>query len=97
MKILTLAFVLCCSYASAQCLPEFTHRGDVNGSGGAPNMTDVIYLANSLQGGPPPVCLAAADVNGDGLVNEADVNDLYAYLYVGCGPCMASPRCLDCG
>ena len=47
--LLSLTFVLCCSYASGQCLPEFTHRGDVNGSGGNPNILLMFLMVGPLR------------------------------------------------
>ena len=96
MRILVVLLLLCSFSHADVCLPEFIHRGDVNKSGGEPNMTDVIALGNMINGGPPVACLEAADVNGDGQISEADVNDLFAYLYIGCGPCMATPHCIVC-
>lgn len=77
------------------CLPDTLHRGDVNCSGGEPNMTDVIVLLNVLNGGPAPACFFLADVNGSGTFNEQDVEDLILYLFGGCGVCMAQPHCIE--
>ncbi|MBU8933172.1 MAG: dockerin type I repeat-containing protein [candidate division Zixibacteria bacterium] len=50
------------------------------------NIADLTYLVAYLfTGGPPPPCLAEADVNGDGELNIADLTYLVAYLFTG-GP-----------
>jgi hypothetical protein len=66
------------------------YRGDVNGihiSGGSPGTTlsDVQYLVNywnaGAQDGPKPIpFMSQGDVNGDDLVNDADIIYLYNYV-----------------
>lgn len=84
----------------SECLPggDLIHRGDVNCSGGEPNMTDVIQLSEFVNDWDPefdpiPCCFEGADVNGDGFITNLDVISLLAYLYQGCGGCLASPHC----
>jgi len=78
--------------------------GDIDGSGGDPDIGDLVYLSNWLvSGGPPPACPVAtgtdpplylcADINGD-CVN--DVDDLYAIIWAiqqgwGMGYCPLYP------
>ncbi len=66
-------------------------RGDVDHSGGIPNVSDLTYIVAYLfQSGPPPPCEPEADVNGSGgLLNVADLTYLVAYLFQG-GPPPAS-------
>jgi hypothetical protein len=56
-------------------------RGDVNYSGGAPNVVDVTCLAAFLKGlGPAPPCPEEGDVNASGTIGVEDVTYLVAYL-----------------
>lgn len=60
--------------------------GDINGSGGNPNISDLTYLVDYLfRGGPAPPILEAADVDGNGRLNVADLTYLVSYLFRG-GP-----------
>jgi hypothetical protein len=62
-------------------------RGDVNNSGGDPDIADVTYLvAYAFKGGPAPPCIDHGDVNGSGGDPDiADVTYLVAYAFKG-GP-----------
>ena len=62
-------------------------RGEVNGDGLGPNVTDASYIFNWLfLGGPAPLpTVRAADVNGDGAVDVADGSYLLNFLFLG-GP-----------
>ncbi len=81
-----------------ECLPGTTdiHRGDVNCSGGEPNVTDVIQLNEFINDWDPnfdpiPCCFAVADVNGDAFITNLDVVALISYLYNGGS--VAFPHC----
>jgi len=66
--------------------------GDVNTMSGpaAINVSDITYLiAWTFRGGPPPMCLQAADVTNDGGFTVADLTYLISYLFRG-GP---APAC----
>ncbi len=79
-----------------ECTPggPGVHRGDVNCSGGEPNMSDVIYLVEfTTNQGPAPCCFDSADVNLSGFIDTQDVVHLVAYLYQGCFRCLALPHC----
>jgi len=71
-------------------------RGDVDVNGQV-EITDAIYLFDSLfLGGPPPACWDAADANDDGAVDLSDgVYDLN-FLFLG-GPAPGAPGPLECG
>ncbi|HOP07942.1 MAG TPA: fibronectin type III domain-containing protein [candidate division Zixibacteria bacterium] len=62
-------------------------RGDVNHSGGNPDIVDIVHLALWLfQGGIEPICPESADVNGSGgLADLSDLVYLVAYAFQG-GP-----------
>lgn len=61
-------------------------RGDSSGDGNI-NIADSIGTLNYLIGGPPPICLDAADVNDDGSVNIADgVYSLHFLFQPGANP-----------
>ena len=64
--------------------------GDIDGSGGDPNVVDLTYFAEYLfNGGPPPPVLEMANVDGDNGINVVDLTYLVAYLFEG-GP---APDC----
>jgi hypothetical protein len=96
-----LAILIASSARGDPCFPPgegFIHRGDVNCSGGEPNMTDVIQLNefildNDFNWDPIPCCFEGADVNGDGVISPLDTVALLAYLFNGCGGCLALPHC----
>ncbi len=51
-------------------------RGDINNDGSDPDIADLIYMVTFMfQDGPPPPCMAAIDINGDGQP-EPDIADL---------------------
>ncbi|MBU8932712.1 MAG: dockerin type I repeat-containing protein [candidate division Zixibacteria bacterium] len=50
------------------------------------NIADLTYLVSYLfTGGPDPLCMEEADINGDGEINIADLTYLVSYLFTG-GP-----------
>ena len=65
--------------------------GDVDNSGGLPNISDLTYLADYMFGGgdAPPI-VNAADVDASGELDISDVTYLVDYLFSG-GP---APTCL---
>ena len=70
--------------SGACCIPPM--RGDVNYSGGNPNVADLTYLVDFLfRGGPPPPCTEEGNVNGDPNenINIADLTYLVDYLFRG--------------
>jgi hypothetical protein len=73
-------------------------RGDANGDGEEPpNIADVQFLSNWLfLGGPPPMCMDAADTNDSGAVDLTDVVYLSNFLFLG-GPPPPPPGPFDCG
>ncbi len=57
-------------------------RGDVDYSGGSPNVADVTYLVYYLfKHGPEPPCFEEGDVDGNGSINVSDVTYLVYYLF----------------
>jgi hypothetical protein len=64
--------------------------GNINGSGQYPDVSDLTYFIDYFfRGGPPPVVMEAANVDGNNGVNVADLTYLVDYLFRG-GP---SPNC----
>jgi len=61
--------------------------GDANGSGGNPNLSDIIYLVNYVfKGGPAPNPTCRGDANGlGGNANLSDIIYLVNYVFKG-GP-----------
>ncbi|MEM7263598.1 MAG: dockerin type I domain-containing protein [Planctomycetota bacterium] len=58
-------------------------RGDMNGDGRV-TMTDASYFSLWLGlGGPPPVCMRAADMDGDGVLGLRDTLSLLRGLFMG--------------
>jgi hypothetical protein len=57
-------------------------RGDINHSGAAPDISDLVYLVTYMfQQGPPPPCAEDADINGSGA--GPDISDLvYLVTYM---------------
>lgn len=86
-----------------QCLnilPDNPVCGDVNGLDGVVNGADLTYLGLYLQGAPAKNYWWVADVNGDRLLNQADIQYLTAYLTNGgpapnCGQ-VVQVQCGDC-
>jgi hypothetical protein len=61
--------------------------GDINGSGGRPDISDLTYLVEYLfLLGDPPVSMAGANVSGQGEVDISDLTTLVNYLFVTFGP-----------
>ncbi|MFH1687762.1 MAG: M6 family metalloprotease domain-containing protein [bacterium] len=63
-------------------------RGDVDHSGGIPDIADLVYLVNyGFLGGPAPPCMDEADVNGSGadVIDISDLVYLVNYMFNG-GP-----------
>ena len=71
-------------YAQFTCVDT---AGDANGSGGAPNLTDIIYLVNNVfKGGPAPSPTCRGDANASGGIgNLTDIIYLVNYVFKG-GP-----------
>ena len=69
-------------------------RGDVDNVGSPPNLADIIYLANFVNGkGPGPIpFMHLGDVDCDGDVDMDDVLYLIAW-YFGDGPCPCGDWC----
>jgi hypothetical protein len=75
-------------------LPVFL-RGDAN-SDGLIDITDAIYLGNSLFfGGPPGDCALALDTNGSGSIDPVDMLVILQYLFLG--SIAPSGPSLECG
>lgn len=56
--------------------------GDDDGSGGSPNIADLMYLVAYLfQGGPAPLVLASADLDGLPGLDVADLTYFVAFLF----------------
>jgi len=48
--------------------------GDINGSGGTTDISDIVFLADYFfGGGPPPPVSEAADVDGSGSIDISDL------------------------
>ena len=62
--------------ATAKLTTETTIEcGDINGSGGALNIADLVYMVDYMfTGGPEPPVMAMADVDGSG--GNLDIADL---------------------
>jgi hypothetical protein len=59
-------------------------RGDVDYSGGSPNVGDLAYLVSYLFDDPPgpaPPCFEEGDVDGSGSINVGDLAYLVSYLF----------------
>jgi PKD repeat protein len=72
--------------------------GDVNGDGISLTIGDLSYLISYLTlGGPPPVQLSQADLNGDCLVDTNDVRIYVCYFQQGlsCFPSYPVPTCCN--
>jgi len=56
--------------------------GDIDGSGGNPNVVDLIYFVEYLfMGGPPPPVIEMANVDGEGGINVVDLIYLVEFLF----------------
>ena len=65
--------------------------GDIDGSSGNPNVVDLTYFVEYMFfGGPPPLIIEMANVDGQGGINVADLTYLVNFLFFG-GP---APDCL---
>lgn len=66
--------------------------GDIDGSGGNPNVADLTYFVEYLfNQGSPPLNPMDADIDGSPGINIADLTYLVDYLFFGgpepvCGP-----------
>jgi hypothetical protein len=66
------------------CCNDDGIRGDVDYSGGAPNVGDLSYLVSYLfdqPPGPAPPCFEEGDVDGSGSINVGDLSYLVSYLF----------------
>lgn len=71
-------------------------RGDSDANGGAPNITDGIFVLNFLfLGGETPPCMDAADADDNGSVNITDGIYVLNFLFLG-GPAPPAPVAPDC-
>lgn len=61
------------------------HRGDIDGSGDGPDISDMVFLITYLySNGPKPPCLLNADVDGDNArVDLPDMVRLIDYMFSG--------------
>jgi len=76
--------------------PHF-RRGDFNGSGGIPDISDAVnFLGVIFLGTGAPPCDDACDANDDGAMNIADAVYLLAYLFSG-GAAPPQPGPATCG
>src|SRR5574341_59946 len=80
------------AYASGQTVYKYSFvcsaiAGDANGSGGTPNLTDIVYLVNFVfKGGPAPNPPCRGDENASGgSANLSDIVYLVNYVFKG-GP-----------
>ncbi|MFZ5980768.1 MAG: trypsin-like serine peptidase [Candidatus Zixiibacteriota bacterium] len=66
--------------------------GDINNSGGEPDISDITYLISYLYlNGPPPVHMEAADTNNSGGEPDiADITRIISFLYLD-GPDLVCP------
>ena len=79
----------CCSQCEDPPIP-----GDVNNDG-VVDIADTVTLADIVAGNATgDECLAAADINGDGQITEADTKLLLAFLFDG-GAAPGRPECID--
>jgi hypothetical protein len=68
-------------------------RGDCNGDGNAVEVSDAHFLLNfNFVGGTTPICIAACDANGDGVVTGQTTDALYLlqFAFLG-GPAPLDP------
>ncbi|MEM4259640.1 MAG: dockerin type I domain-containing protein [Candidatus Woesearchaeota archaeon] len=87
-----------------QCLatlPTNPVCGDVNGMDGVVNGADLVFLQAYLAGGSAHNYWWVADVNGDGILNQADYQYLRDYFFVPESPAPTCgrvnlPKCGDC-
>jgi hypothetical protein len=62
--------------------PSTLECGDIDASGGLPNVADLSYLVEYMfKGGPPPPVFVVADVDASGDINVMDLADLIDYLF----------------
>ncbi len=84
-------------YATIKYFPCLLKPGDVNASGGNPNLSDIIYLVNFLfKGGPVPPATCGGDPNGSGGSGDlTDVVYLVNFIFnAGPAPVEISVCCL---
>lgn len=61
-------------------------RGDVNDSGGDPDISDLVYLVDFMfSGGPEAPCLKQGDIDGSGAIDISDLVYLVDFMFTG-GP-----------
>jgi PKD repeat protein len=66
------------------CCNDDGLRGDVDYSGGSPNVGDLSYLVSHLfdqPPGPAPPCFEEGDIDGSGSINVGDLSYLVSYLF----------------
>ena len=80
------------------CCSECFADGDINGDGTPLAVADAVALDRFVQGlGPAPIPLCRADMNGDGSIDQADVDRLKCYFIYGisCLPGYPIPTICD--
>jgi hypothetical protein len=56
--------------------------GDIDGSGGGPDISDLVYLVDYMfTGGPPPPIIDAANINGFGDIDISDLVYIVDYMF----------------
>jgi len=69
-------------------------RADIDGNGEGPDIDDVVYLVTYMfQGGPEPLCMSEADIDGNHTVSPdiADLVHLVQYMFQEGPPPVACP------
>ncbi len=71
-------------FGGGTCCNHDGIRGDVDGSGGSPNVGDLSYLVSRLfdqPPGPAPPCFEEGDIDASSSINVGDLAYLVAYLF----------------
>ncbi|MEW5873662.1 MAG: FG-GAP-like repeat-containing protein [Candidatus Zixiibacteriota bacterium] len=71
------------------CCTGCVADGDIDGDGGVWSVADQIALTRFVEGvGPAPIPLCRADLNADGMIDQADVDLFDCVFTYGVGPCL---------